>query len=217
RIIARLPLPPHVVNNSGHGIHGYWRSSTIPTKADMERVEKLTRRIAEILGADIKVCQGAALMRLPGTLNSKSEPHVRAQILGMREGTCTIEELEDWARNSPILIERKTKLSATRKTATPANPHEAYGQEHAYREPLDIDARLEAMTWKGPGETSVHATQVDVIASLLSRNVHPDEAVRYVLEWTQFMCDRDSIRGWNFNAEQDALRDSTNSWYAKHP
>jgi hypothetical protein len=54
---------------SGNGLHGYWPLRRPLTPADAKRAN---RRLAHKLGADTNACDGARVMRPPGTLNHKT-------------------------------------------------------------------------------------------------------------------------------------------------
>jgi hypothetical protein len=72
--LEQLPLPPHRVNRSGHGVHAFWlfEQSLEASDDNIERVEVTLRRIADLLAGDSWVCEVAHLMRVPGSHNSKT-------------------------------------------------------------------------------------------------------------------------------------------------
>jgi hypothetical protein len=69
--IARAGLPgPSVWIDSGHGIHTYWLLSR---RAGEEAVA-VVKAIAKATGADPRPAHKAAVMRLPGSVNTKGDP-----------------------------------------------------------------------------------------------------------------------------------------------
>ena len=63
-------LEPSIWVNSGHGIHTYW---LLNERTDKDIVS-INRAIAFHTGADIKATDKARILRLPNTMNVKSEP-----------------------------------------------------------------------------------------------------------------------------------------------
>src|SRR5215831_239244 len=70
-------------------------------------------------------------------------------------------------------------------TAPAANPFLASDMPGDGRAPVDVDMRLDAMRFQGPGQTSIHQTQLAVSAVLLNRGVGVDEIVARLLAATR--------------------------------
>lgn len=68
--LERCPLKPSAVVCSGMGLHCYWCLSEPLGKADIPRIEKLNKGIAQALDGD-SVHDVARVLRVPGTLNHK--------------------------------------------------------------------------------------------------------------------------------------------------
>ena len=69
--IGAAGLPgPSVWIDSGHGIHTYW----LLTRRAGEEAVAVVKAIAKATGADSRPAHKAAVMRLPGSMNVKSEP-----------------------------------------------------------------------------------------------------------------------------------------------
>jgi len=78
RDLARLPLPPTMVVQSGHGTHLYWVATEpmgcrddMPRKMEHEVELKAIATALRPFGADPQVCDVARVMRVPGTWNMK--------------------------------------------------------------------------------------------------------------------------------------------------
>lgn len=65
--VRKLPLPPSRIHATGNGLHLIWEL-TEPYKGDPGPT---LRRLADVLSGDRAVCHAAALLRMPGTHNSK--------------------------------------------------------------------------------------------------------------------------------------------------
>jgi len=72
-------LPPSYMVFSGHGWHLYWLL-TEPV-LDVELLEELNKIVTEDVPTADKACWNAnRILRVPGTLNRKEEPHVRCEV-----------------------------------------------------------------------------------------------------------------------------------------
>jgi hypothetical protein len=77
RRVKALPRPPSIIVSSGNGLHLYWqfkeaiKVDVVDGAESIERVEAALKLLADLVGGDQKVTQVAALMRVPGTHNSK--------------------------------------------------------------------------------------------------------------------------------------------------
>lgn len=88
--VDSLPLPPSIVVGSGHGTHLYWCvQEAYPCQGNPDRQQaheqelRCIQKALASLGADPKVCEVARVMRLPGFLNRKREPHVPVEVLAV--------------------------------------------------------------------------------------------------------------------------------------
>jgi hypothetical protein len=73
-VVRSLKIPPTRIHMSGNGIHGIYVLEE-PWQEPTDGVYGLRwtlRRLADVVGGDRKVCHPAALMRMPGTHNSKN-------------------------------------------------------------------------------------------------------------------------------------------------
>lgn len=75
---AGLP-PPTLVISSGHGVHTYWRLSE-PVK-DLDKWKQLQDRLICALESDKSIKNPERIMRMPGFMNVKREPHVECFIV----------------------------------------------------------------------------------------------------------------------------------------
>lgn len=80
-LLEEIPEPSMVVD-SGRGLHIYWRIEDAPYGAlwTWQELEDFLYKKLEHLGADIKATEGARLLRLPNTYNSRSNSECKILI-----------------------------------------------------------------------------------------------------------------------------------------
>jgi putative DNA primase/helicase len=83
------------------------------------------------------------------------------------------------------------------------NAFERMAQEQGFRPPVDVEARLEAMTFEGGNGASVRETSLSVTAALAAAGMTDDEIVAIVLPAIQALPGTD---GWNWRTEERTLR-----------
>ena len=211
-------LPPSIVVYSGHGLHAYWLlPEALPaTDENIARVEAALKKLAVVFAGDPAVCECSRLMRLPGSHNTKNGGWVDVHVGGQRSTTYALDKLETWLATATQLLKRRPSPPRARNGggATPTDPFTALGSE--FVAPIDVDARLAEMEHHGPGEASIHNTQVSVTASLLQRGWPPDVVVARVLQATTEAAGPEG-RGWDWAREKRALQKMCGTWLAKHP
>lgn len=100
---AGMPAPTLTIH-SGHGTHCYWRLA--------EPIEDLTewtgyqRQLIAALSSDKAIRDPPRIMRLPGTLNVKHEPHVACEIVN---ATGEIHELKSIFKRLPAEIRQEAQ------------------------------------------------------------------------------------------------------------
>src|SRR5262245_2879054 len=72
------------------------------------------------------------------------------------------------------------------------------------------------MAYQGPGKSGIHATQLSVTASLLSRGEPIESVVATVLAATRAAVGSLGTN-WNWRREERAIRTMCETWSAKHP
>jgi hypothetical protein len=223
-VLANLELPPSKIVTSGHGLHCYWhfREALPANKSNIAKVEQLLRMLCRHLSGDPQVCEIARLMRLPGTHNTKGGEWTAVEIIEDRAAArYEFKDLFEWLRDTvPVLTHKPAAIgTANGSTAScgshdPENPFLNFAAGAG--PPIDVEQRLTAMTFQGPGDSSIHATQLSVSASLLSRGHPIDEVVDIIFNAT---CTAAGAAGntWNWSKERRDLRKMCEDWLAKHP
>jgi hypothetical protein len=208
--LGQLPCLPSKVIHSGHGYHCYWML-TEPEPATPEtvaRVEGLLRLIANVIGGDPAVCEVARLMRLPGSYNTKNGGRLPVEVVVDRPLRYELTDIEDW------LGMQQRPFIPRKGAAAPANPFLTADIPGAGGARVDVDMRLAAMRFQGPGETSIHQTQLAVSAALLNRGVGVDEIVATILAATRRASGAPGER-WDWVREKRDIRAMCASWARK--
>ena len=210
-ILARLNqlkcLPSKIVS-SGHGLHCYWLlNEALPATPEIIlQTEIALRGSANMLGGDPAVAEVARLMRLPGSFNTKNGDRIPVRAIVDRPLRYELDDLSEWIGETRPLIPPKGKapndnpfLSANIPSGGPA---------------VDVDGRLANMRFRGPGDTSVHQTQVSVSAAMLNRGVPADQVVSTILNATRLAAGAEGQR-WNWAREERDIRAMCSSWARK--
>lgn len=218
-VLADLPLPPTKIVVSGHGCHAYWLlAEPLPaTTENIIKIEQLTRILRRLLAGDRAPCHPAALMRLPGSHNSKNGEWFAVEVIANRDAFYSFDELFKWLCNCgpPRLAE---KARENEKGNGAGNGHD---QENAFLAfaaaapgpPIDVDARLAGMTHQGAGDAGIHLTQLECTASLLSSGVPLDQVIQRVFDATRAAVSQP----WNWGREWHKLGRMCRDWIRKHP
>jgi hypothetical protein len=217
--LVGLEMPPSLIVWSGRGFHCYWLLNE-PLEADEETlalVEGLNDQIADVIAGDAvkDVCR---LLRLPGSHNTKDGGwHAVEVVRDQFEPRYELSDLEDWlSRQSPVIERKLIERGPRASQQAIRNVFERVAAEHSFSIPIDVDARLAAMSYGGGGDTSVHNTQLSVSASLLSRGEAVDDVVELILQATKAAAGQDGAK-WRWDREEKAIRDMCRDWQRKHP
>jgi RecA-family ATPase len=204
--LAELPLPPSEVRNSGHGRHVVYALKEpidVTDTAERLRATELLRRLTECLCGDMAVANPAALLRRPGTHNSKRGGWIEVDYLVLNNARYDLTDIADW------LDDVDSRPLFTRREAPATNGHDT-----ATHKPLvDVEARLAAMKFTGAGDTSIHKTQLSCTASLLRAGVALEETTRTVLDATRAAGDQK----WDWRREELKIMRMGADFIAKNP
>jgi hypothetical protein len=199
--INALEMPPTKIVNSGHGMHCYW---LLTEPCEPEAIGPLLSRVTNVLAADPKPAHVAALMRLPGSHNTKNGDWIEVRQVG---GSGILYELDDLQPYFETLTSVLTPRRTISERARPTNRFAQAAAELGWGGPrVDIDAALAAMA---PG--NIHNTQLSVTAALMSRGTSIDDTVSTVLAATE----RVGEPGWDWRREEAAIRRMCESWLPK--
>jgi hypothetical protein len=209
RKLGQLLLLPSFVVSSGHGFHCYWvlHEAAEATPKTIAEVERLLHMLADHVGGDPAVCEISRLMRLPGSHNTKGGEWVEVRILNSRPNRYDLSELADWLDDVGPFIQRKNRVTNT-------NPFLDAPIPDCGGAPVDVEARLANMQYRGSGDASIHQTQLAVTAALLNRGHNVDEVVATVLAATRNSAGEEGAR-WNWDREERDLRHMCRTWRKK--
>jgi hypothetical protein len=208
--LDRLPTPPSIVVRSGNGLHLYWLlREPIDTQRLLERIEAALRKLADVVGGDGAVCHVAALMRLPGTHNTKKGDFREVKIERLDSDVrYELEDLEDWLDEQRPVLTRKPVEPAQIAGPIDDNPYLKHAKEWGYKPRLDVERRLAELV-----EGNIHITLRDVAASLIHAGQPMEEVVGILMEAARKVGGPD----WNWRAEEKKIRDLCSSAERKFP
>jgi hypothetical protein len=217
-IVGQLQIPPTILVDSGGGLHAYWllRESLPATEDNIARVESALQSLAFVVAGDRHTCQAACYMRLPGTHNRKrGNPHL-VGCIGGSGVRYELDDIEEWLfEQEPVIAPKPVPISVrARAGGPPANEFEQFAHDEGLHTPLDPDARLDAMTHEGAGDTSIHHTQLSVTAALLNKGWKIEDVVNHVLRKTVQAAGPQGNK-WNWRREEIKLRRMCDTWLQK--
>lgn len=213
RKLSQLRLQPSIIVRSGNGLHAYWLLREALTGDDQDRIEAALKLLADTVGGDVSVCEIARLMRLPGTHNTKNGQFLPVSIIEMKEGLkYELDDIEEWLSETSPVILRKERPPANIET----NPFLIAAAALGFKPSIDVEKRLQAMSYMAGGEAAIHATQLAVSASLLNQGRDRSEVVSILLDATRAAAGLYGER-WNWKREEKALDKMCGTWLSKHP
>jgi hypothetical protein len=207
--LGQLRYLPSKIVHSGHGYHVYYllNEAMLATQESIARVEPALKLLADHIGGDPAVCEISRLMRLPGSFNTKNGDRLPVRTIVDRPLRYELDELEEWLTEVRPFIPRKGAVPAD-------NAFLAADIPGASSAPVDVDARLDGMRYRGPGESSVHGTQIACTAALLNRGADVEEIVAKVLAATRRAAGEAGAR-WDWSREERDIRAMCASWTRK--
>jgi hypothetical protein len=219
RQLARLKYQPSITVFSGNGVHAYWLfREAMQTQGNIKRIEAALHLLADAVAGDTKVCGVQNLMRLPGSHNTKEGAWTEVGITNFDpDRRYEFDDLEEWlAGQSPVMLRKKRE---TGKTAGESDFWKFYveqAKKYGWAPPIDVEQRLANMIYMGAEENSIHVTQRDVTAALLSRGYPIDEVVERVLKATEAAAGEYGQR-WKWEIERRKIERDAEKWVKKHP
>jgi hypothetical protein len=205
--LRQLPLAPTEVRNSGGGRHVDWMlKEPIPRGTpEYDQACELLVQLTGRMSADPNPAHPAALLRLPNSFNCKYGAAILVEPIFGSGAPVDITEIEALVDLLPEggLFPRKAKPASNGHDHTEGGPRTA--GEH--RASIDVDQRLADMRHKGPGDASIHRTQLHCTGSLVRCGCPVDDAVFTVLEATKKAVagDPEAAR-WNWAVEEFDIR-----------
>lgn len=204
--LQTLEVPPSLIVFTGNGFHVYWFLDRPSLPEDQAAFENALRRVAWVVAGDPMVCHVAALLRMPGTHNSKRGQWTEVEEVGGSGNDYSLPTLTAW------LSSITTPAITYRPRERDSNPFLAAAADMGFRPPMDAAQALADMQ-SGGGEYGIHSTQLRVAASLMSSGVSVDEAVAQIMDATRPHADAT----WDMVAEEKAVRKMCTDWLRKHP
>jgi len=218
-----IPIPPSLIVDSGHGIHPWWllkepidvRATDPATAANESSIVLALRQLASVVGGDPAVCDLARVMRLPGTHNCKGGELRLTSVLWevstqRRHDFSEILDALDYL--APVIVPKT--VEATVVKLPDDDPYVILARRYVGAAPVDVAARIEAMTYQGDGDRGIHRTQLSVSASLIGHGASDDEVVEALLAATHVAAGG-AGSAWNWTREEAAIRKMCAAWRAR--
>jgi hypothetical protein len=202
RRVTTTPLPPSLVILSGHGVHLLWQLRE-PEDASPEegqrRIEDALRLVCAYVGGDPNVAETSRLLRLPSSHNSRVPGEnllVRIEVADKKRVYDLNELVDFWLEAHPVLPPPEQ----------PAGSAQSRDAERGSAGPVDVEDRLAAMRFKGPGDSGVHLTQLSVTGSLTRAGWRVEDTTEYVLRATRAAVANDPrCADWDWDKERIAI------------
>jgi hypothetical protein len=214
RKLLALLHPPTVIVFSGGGLHCYWLfKEALPTQGNIGRIETALRQLADLVAGDPAVCEVARVLRLPTSHNTKDGKWTEVEVIRFQT-RCRYEldDLEEWLAEARPILSRKQRGPADQAPVTDC-PFIEYARQFGMQR-VDVDERLQQMTYKGVEDSSIHRTQLACTAAMLNRGMPVDEVVGTVLAHTAIAAGV-YASGWDWKHEQHKLRRMCDRWIVK--
>ena len=179
RRLRQLPIQPTVIRSSGGGYHVLFDLHEPIARGDPDfaRASDLYKRVAHILCGDPAPAHPSALLRYPGTRNTKRSDPVICEDRFASDGKYDLADLE-------AMIDLLGAPIFTCKEKPRANGHDTSASESASG-PVDVEARFASMGFKALGSDAIHTTQLQCSASLLRAGQTVDSVVEEVIQTTR--------------------------------
>jgi RecA-family ATPase len=170
--LGNMLLPPTAVIDSGRGRHADWALKEPISTDDAEmiaRADAVRARLIEILSGDRAPSHQAALFRRPGTHNSKDDAWIECRYVRNGGAAVDLTELEEAVAlyDRPLLT-----------------PKPVSGENVSYvdftagtKTSVDVEARLAAMRYQGPGDTGINCTWWTCMGSLLRHGTNVSDTI----------------------------------------
>lgn len=207
-VLVNMDYPPSRIHRSGNGLHAYWLLDETYGPDSFDRIESVLKKLRDVVGGDPTVNHVAALMRFPGSHNTKNGAWTEVETIRDTGEVYSLTRLEAYAARTSALIQRRP----TEGPATETNAFLRIAGEIGFRPPINVEARLAAMEHGGAGENAIHQTQLSVTAALLSAGEDVEDVVERVLEATRAV----GHESWNWVQEERTIRGMCTDWIRKH-
>jgi RecA-family ATPase len=200
------------INDSGRGVHIHctFREPIEAGTPEADKADQVLRRLVAHLGADRQPAHFAALMRRPGTMNSK-EGGGPCTMLIDTGARCDLMDVETYL---DLVVGQGPLLTPHHEANEEASQQNGQQNGNGSDERPPVDAEAEYANMK-PGNTQGHgvnATQCRVICSLIWKSWHPDDITNHVVDATLQAAERQGL-SWSRAAEESAVRQRILSMY----
>src|SRR5262249_55763389 len=149
---------------------------------------------------------------LPGSHNTKDGGWRSVKVATFHpERTYELDDLEEWfSEQSPVMLRKKRERGKTVAEAE-FDFFARYAKEDGFKPPIDVEQCLKNMIYMGSGDSSIHQTQIQCAASMLSSGRPVDEVVATLMAFTRIAAG-DYGKRWNWRIEERNIRRDCEGW-----
>lgn len=171
-LLNNSTLPPHLIVDSGRGIHGYWLLKPGQPVADFQNTQKA---ISTWFKSDKAVSDPARVMRLPGSVHTKAEP-LPVKLLACCDDLprYTLEQIRT-AYPAPSAPPRSKPAPIYSDTADSSDYGRTLALTQGYMRKIAADTK----------EGGRHNALKGLVAAIVGRDLKPSDAEALVLEFCQ--------------------------------
>lgn len=234
-IEGKIPEPTMIID-SGRGIHPYWRIKNAPFGAlhTWQELQDYIYYQLKSIGADKKALDGARVLRLPGTINSKDNSECKILYINDDITYSMYELREQYLQYKPKQLQFQEAKTAAKKTKVISNKFfNSYSLHMARIEDIETLCKLRNynmqgyrnMTlhcyayWKGIYTRNIEELEIDVI-ELNNSFIEPmkETEVKAILRCVPKSIDKfleyeQGIRNGEDKRVTKGMRDKSGYWY----
>lgn len=205
-VLKNIDCQPSAVVFSGHGLHAYWLLQPALQGHQQANVERLLRRLCEMLAGDVSTAEIARVMRLPGSHNSKRGEWTEVEVLPKLSSwrTYSLAKLDRWMEGQDPLLTHKVKKPVEDETAAPVrdeNIWQKYRRENRQRaSSFDAEFWLGNMRMYDVHGHGIDDTYTHIVGAMVEAGHTVDETIMTLLGPTRDVFNRDAVEGdrpWN--------------------
>lgn len=170
-ILLGMKYPPTRIHRSGNGIHAYWILEAPARPGD--ELEAIQKKLARALGGDPSPTHAVAMMRMPGTYNTKNGDWREVTVVHDSGVRYSLAALTEWDVPATIL----------RKAPDQGDIYSQLGEEIGRKTPTDVEEALAQMEYLGTGKGgNVHHTYTVVVGALVTKGKDEEFVVRKLMK-----------------------------------
>jgi RecA-family ATPase len=214
KVLDELALAPTETRDSGNGLHAVWVLKEHLTGDDMARGERVMKRFTGLLAGDPLPTHRAALLRRPGTANTKGGHERPCRILVEHSDPTRVYDITEIEEMLDLYEQPLLNLKESVRNDTHVAGNSAVCTfTDLPKGPIDVEQRLADMEFgSSVFGRKIHTTQLQVSCALTFRGFRADETIERILTATREAVDRSTrpdAKGWDWDKERYEIEKMT--------